>query len=168
MLTPKPTSEPHDISVQIPPSGTRGAFFPRFPGWLAHRLNRMLANRYRRKGGTTIRGVQGVILETIGAKSGMPRQAVVGHVADGPDAWLIIASAGGAAHHPHWFFNLAKNPEATLEFGDGRRVAVRAETPVGADLDAAWETIGTVAPIYVGYRTKTDRDIPVIRLRAVD
>ncbi len=128
----------------------------------------MIANRYRRKGGQTIRGVPGVILETIGAKSGVPRQAVVGHVADGLDAWLIIASAGGAAHHPKWLFNLAKNPEATLEFGDGRRIAVRAESPVGADLDAAWETIGKVSPIDPGYRTKTDRDIPVIRLRAVD
>ena len=109
----------------------------------------------------------GVILETTGAKSGLPRQAVVGHVVDGPDAWLVIAAAGGAAQHPQWLFNLAKNPEATLEFGDGRRVAVRAETPAGADLDLAWDKIGKAAPIYVGYRTKTDRDIPVVRLRAI-
>lgn len=155
------------MSVKIPPRGSRGAFFPRPPGWLAKRLNRMLANRFRRKGGTTMGGVSGVILETMGAKSGAMRQAVVGHVVDGADAWLIVASAGGAAHHPQWFFNLAKNPVATLEFGDGRRVAVRAESPVGADLEAAWEKIASAAPIYVGYRSKTDRDIPVIRLRAV-
>ena len=155
------------MGVQIPPSGTRGTFFPRLPGRLAQRLNRMMANRYRRKGGTSVRGVPGVILETTGAKSGLPRQAVVGHVVDGPDAWLVIAAAGGAAQHPQWLFNLAKNPEATLEFGDGRRVPVRAETPAGADLDLAWDKIGKAAPIYVGYRTKTDRDIPVVRLRAI-
>ena len=114
-----------------------------------------------------MRGVPGVILETTGAKSGLPRQTVVGHVIDGPAAWLVIASAGGAAQHPQWLYNLAKNPEATLEFGDGRRVPVRAETPVGADLDLAWEKIGKDAPVYVGQRTKTDRDIPVIRLRAI-
>lgn len=113
-------------------------------------------------------GVPGVILETTGAKSGEPRQAVIGHVSEGPDAWLIVASAGGAAHHPQWFFNLARNPAATLEFADGRRVAVRAESPAGSDLDAAWETIAQAAPVYVGYRTKTDREIPVIRLRAVN
>ena len=39
------------MSVKVPPSGTRGAFFPRLPGWLATRLNRMVANQLRRKGG---------------------------------------------------------------------------------------------------------------------
>ena len=34
-------------------------------------------------------------------------------------------------------------------------------------LDLAWDKIGKAAPIYVGYRTKTDRDIPVVRLRAI-
>lgn len=154
------------MSVNVPPRGTRGAWFPRLPGWLAQRLNRMLANRFRRKGGSSVRGVPGVILETTGARSGELRQAILGHVPDGPDAWLIVASAGGAAQHPQWFHNLAKNPDATLEFGDGRRVAVRAESPAGADLDQAWERIAEAAPIYVGYRTKTDREIPVIRLRA--
>ena len=156
------------MSIQVPPRGTRGAFFPRLPSWLAKRLNRMLANRFRSKGGASMRGVPSVILETTGAQSGEPRQAIVGHVADGPDAWLIIASAGGASRHPQWFFNLAKDPGATLEFGDGRRVVVRAESPVGADLEAAWDNIAKAAPVYVGYKTKTDRSIPVIRLRAVD
>lgn len=155
------------MSLPIPPSGTRGGFFPRLPGWLAERLNRMMTNRFRRKGGSRIRGVPGVILETKGARSGALRQAVVGYVPDGGDAWLIIASAAGSARHPHWFFNLARNPAATLEFGDGRRVAVRAESPAGADLAAAWEKIAKAAPVYVGYRTKTDREIPVIRLRAI-
>ena len=155
------------MSVRIPPRGTRGARFPRLPGWLAQRLNRMIANRFRRKGGSAIRGVPSVILETTGAQSGAIRQAVLGHVPDGPDSWLIIASAAGAAHHPQWLFNLATNPEATLEFGDGRRVAVRAEMPEGADLEAAWDRIAKEAPVYVGYRSKTDREIPVIRLRSV-
>jgi len=127
----------------------------------------MLANRFRRKGGSTVRGVPSVILETTGAQSGELRQAIVGQVPDGPHGWLIVASAGGAARHPQWLYNLARNPEATLEFGDGRRVAVRADSPAGADLDEAWEKISKAAPIYVGYRTKTDREIPVIRLRAV-
>jgi len=130
-------------------------------------MNKMMANRVRRKGGSTIRGVPAIILETTGAKSGELRQAVVGEIADGPNAWLIVASAGGAAHHPQWLHNLAANPDATLDFADGRRVRVRAETPTGADLDAAWQKIAKEAPIYTGYKTKTDREIPVIRLRAV-
>jgi deazaflavin-dependent oxidoreductase (nitroreductase family) len=114
-----------------------------------------------------MRGIPSVILESTGAKSGETRQAVVGYVPDGADSWLIIASAGGAAHHPQWVYNLAKKPEATLDFGDGRRVAVRADSPTGPDLDQAWAKIEKTAPLYVRYRTKTDREIPVIRLRAV-
>ena len=156
------------MSVQIPPRGTHGVRFPRFPSWLATRMSRMMANRLRSKGGSSTRGVPNVVLETTGAQSGALREAVVGYVADGPDAWLIIASAAGAAYHPQWLYNLAKNPDATLDFGAGRRVAVRAETPSGPDLEAAWAKIAESAPVYVGYRTKTDREIPIIRLRAVD
>jgi deazaflavin-dependent oxidoreductase (nitroreductase family) len=155
------------MSVQVPPTGTRGAFFPKLPGWLATRLNRMMANRVRRKGGGSMRGIPSVILESTGAKSGEMRQAVVGYVPDGADGWYIIASAGGAARHPQWVYNLAKTPEATLDFGDGRRVAVRAETPAGADLADAWATINKATPVYERYLTKTDRQIPVIRLKAI-
>ena len=154
------------MSVHVPPSGTRGAFFPKLPGWLARRLNGMMANRVRRKGGSSIRGIPSMILESTGAKSGETRQAVVGYVPEGADSWLIIASAGGAARHPQWVYNLAKKPEATIDFGDGRRIAVRAESPTGPDLDDAWAKIEKTAPLYVGYRTKTDREIPVIRLRS--
>jgi hypothetical protein len=33
------------------------------------------------------------------------------------------------------------------------------------DLDAAWARIGQQAPEFVGYRSKTDREIPVVRPR---
>lgn len=155
------------MSVQVPPSGTRGAFFPKLPGWLATRMNRMMASWVRRKGGGSMRGIPSVILESTGAKSGEVRQAVVGYIPNDTDGWFIVASAGGAAHHPQWIYNLAKTPEATLDFGDGRRVPVRAETPTGADLADAWATINKATPVYAGYLTKTDREIPVIRLRAI-
>lgn len=155
------------MAVRIPPPGTHGVWFPRLPGWLAQRMNRMMANRLRRSGGSTTRGVPNIVLETTGAQSGALRQAVIGEIPDGDDAWLIVASAAGTAHHPQWLYNLAKNPDATIDFGDGRRVAVHAESPTGPDLDAAWAKIAEAAPVYVGYRSKTDREIPVIRLRAV-
>ena len=82
-----------------------------------------------------------LILETRGARSGQTRQAIVGYLAEPPDAWLVIASSGGATWNPAWLHNLAKDPEATLDFGDGRRVDVRAESVEGSDLDAAWKRI---------------------------
>jgi deazaflavin-dependent oxidoreductase (nitroreductase family) len=76
-----------------------------------------------------------------------------------------MGSAGGANWNPAWVHNLAKDPEATVDFGDGRRVAVRAESVEGSDLEAAWKRIEAEAKQYSDYRTKTDRQIPVVRLR---
>ncbi|HEX2221883.1 MAG TPA: nitroreductase/quinone reductase family protein [Candidatus Limnocylindria bacterium] len=58
-----------------------------------------------------------------------------------------------------------RRPDATIEFGDGRRFAVRAESLEGEELEAARARIAVEAPEYVKYRSKTDRHIPVVRLR---
>ena len=151
------------MSVTVPPKGTRGAFFPRF---LARLGNAFVVRQFRRGGGARTRGgVHSLVLETQGAKSGQIRQAVLGYIEDRTDSWLVIASAVGASRHPAWLHNLAKQPEATVEFGDGARVQIRAESLEDADLARAWERIAVEAPEYVKYRSKTDRDIPVIRLR---
>jgi deazaflavin-dependent oxidoreductase (nitroreductase family) len=74
----------------------------------------------------------------------------------------------GAARHPAWLYNLARRPEATVEFPGGRRVDVVAETLEGEQLAAAWARIGVDAPEFAGYRSKTDRELPVVRLRQRD
>ena len=155
------------MTVRLPPRGTRGVPFPRFPSWLATFFSkRQLASFRRGGGGHTQGGQHTLMLETIGAKSGKPRIAMLGYVDESPTSWLVVASLAGAARHPSWLHNLAARPEATAEFGDGRRIAVRAETPEGPELDAAWQLIGAEAPEYVKYGSKTDREIPVVRLRA--
>jgi deazaflavin-dependent oxidoreductase (nitroreductase family) len=126
----------------------------------------MILRQYRHRGGAQTRGgLHAFALETTGAKSGQLRQAVVGYIEDGPGSWLVIASAVGAARHPAWFHNLAKRPEAALVFGDGRRVAVRAESLEGDELPTAWERVAAEASEYISYRSKTDREIPIVRLR---
>jgi deazaflavin-dependent oxidoreductase (nitroreductase family) len=124
-----------------------------------------MVRRFRGHGAQTRGGVPALLLETVGAKSGQPRHALLGYVEEGPGSWLVIASLGGAARHPSWLYNLARQPEATIEFEDGRRVSVRAETLEGAQLEDAWSRIAREAPEYVKYRSSTDRVIPVLRLR---
>jgi deazaflavin-dependent oxidoreductase (nitroreductase family) len=154
------------MSIKVPPGGTRGVPFPRFPGWLARRMSSMQLRAFHRsRGAKTGGGVHALILETVGAKTGEPRTAALGYLEEPPDSWLVIASLAGAARNPGWLYNLAKNPDATVEFGDGSRVPVRAETLDGEDLEAAWARIAVEAPEYAKYRTKTDREIPVVRLR---
>jgi deazaflavin-dependent oxidoreductase (nitroreductase family) len=154
------------MSVKIPPRGTRGVPFPKFPGFLATRMSRAQRSMFhRRHGGKTQGGLHALILETVGAKTGQPRTAMLGYIEESADSWLVIASLGGTARNPGWLYNLAATPQATVEFGDGTRVPVTAQTLEGPDLEPAWARIALDAPEYVKYRSKTDRDIPVVRLR---
>ena len=150
------------MSVKVPPKGTRGIPIPRF---MAGFGNRMILRQFRRGGHRTQGGIPTLLLETVGAKSGKLRQSALGYVENADGSWLVIASAAGAAHHPAWLYNLARHPEALIEFQDGQSIAVVAETLAGAELEQAWARLAKDAPEYVSYRSKTDREIPVVRLR---
>lgn len=112
----------------------------------------------------TAGGIHAFVLETTGAKTGLQRHAVLGYLEDGPDAWLVIASKGGAPSNPAWVHNLAAYPEATVVLADGHRVPVSAERLEGADLDRAWERLADEAPEFPAYRSKVAREIPIFRL----
>ena len=112
----------------------------------------------------TAGGLHAFVVETTGKRSGSTRRAILGYLEDGPEAWLIIGSKGGAPTNPQWVYNMAANTAATVVLPDGTRVPVRTERLDGEDLERAWERIATEAPEYVGYRSRTKRPIPVIRL----
>lgn len=149
------------MTVRVPRSGTRGLRLPRI---LARVGNRMILRKFRRGGARTQGGIPTLLLETVGARSGQPRQAVLGFLPDGADAWIVIASLAGATRNPAWLHNLAHQPEATIVTEDGIRIAVRAETLDGAELEAAWERIAHDAPEYAKYRSTTDREMAIVRL----
>ena len=150
------------MSVRVPPSGSRG---PRYPRVGLRLGNRMMLRQFRKGRGRTRGGIDTLMLETVGSKSGQRRQSVLGSLTEGDDAWLVIAALAGARRHPSWLYNLAVQPDVAIEFKDGRRVDVHAETLEGDDLAAAWERIGREAPEFPTYRTQTDRELPVVRLR---
>ena len=131
-------------------------------------LNVQIA-RYRRTAGPTppvMMGFPVVLLTTTGAKTGHEHTTVLGGFADGDDAWLVVASKSGASTHPHWFINLAKNPDRVwLEVGN-RKLRVVPDLLEGASREAALAKIAAIAPRYGEYPKKTDREIPVVRLRA--
>lgn len=150
------------MSVKVPSGGTKGLRLPRF---LARIGNRMMLRRFRGGGVRTQGGIDTLLLETVGARTGQPRQSVLGYLPEGEDAWIVIAALAGAARNPAWLHNLAAHPDATVRFPDGPPIAVHAETLEGADLDAAWKRLEREAPEFPKYRTKTDREIAIVRLR---
>jgi hypothetical protein len=56
--------------------------------------------QFRRGRGRTSGGIDTLMLETVGVKSGERRRSVLGYLVEGDDAWLVIAALAGAARHP--------------------------------------------------------------------
>jgi deazaflavin-dependent oxidoreductase (nitroreductase family) len=153
------------MSVELKRRGTRGQSMPGGPmravflamSRLAHRLG--LAKR--------MDGQPVAMVTTKGARSGQLRSAPIMAFPEGDDSWLVVASDAGAAGHPAWAVNMAHNPEDVWLEVDGRRVKVSPASLSGDDREAAWKSIVERSSRFAGYQSKTDREIPVIRLRAV-
>jgi len=104
-----------------------------------------------------------MVLTTTGAKSGEPRTAVVTFTRDG-DAYVVVGSKSGEPEDPAWFTNLVANPVVTVE-ADGRTFQASATVAEGADHDTRWDRHVAEHPQFGGYPSKTDRIIPVARLK---
>src|SRR4051812_22316485 len=150
--------------------------------------------RHHRRNGDQFRGRAVLYLTTVGARTGTERQSAVGYEPDGEGAWLVVASFGGAAHHPGWYHNIAAHPDRVwIEVG-GRRHRVQPEQLEGQRRAGgrgqiiasppslggaqgkndpgrpglrraeAWAQIIASRPSMAGYQEKTDRVLPVLRL----
>ena len=126
------------MATQIPPRGTRGA--KGLPSGVVARAVMGVARRVHRLTGSKMGGRPLLYLTTIGAKSGERRTAVVMPFPDGPDAWMIVASRGGTADHPAWYYNLVKHPDRVeIEIGgpqDGGHAANAHRRGAGGRLGA--------------------------------
>ena len=113
--------------------------------------------------GGTMMGNPVAQLTTTGRKSGQQRSTMLFAYPDGDD-YIVVASNGGTATAPAWLLNLQADPSARLKVG-------RDEWDVQAhvmDLDEKAEWWPRVTKRYSGYESyqrKTDRDIPLVRLR---
>jgi len=107
-----------------------------------------------------------LLIETVGAKSGVPRRNGVIYFHDG-DRLILVASNAGRPWHPSWFHNARANPEVQL---NGRPFYAEV---VEGEVDRArlWEMGDRVFPPFARYResaAKADRTIPILRLSAAD
>lgn len=148
--------------VRKTPGGTYGARLPAPPGWLAQFLSRVMIKLHRRKG-DRFQDMDLLYLTTTGAKSGAKRQTPVTYVRDG-DAWLIVASWAGAAHHPAWYHNIAAHPDQVVIEVGGTEFRVEPEQLEGEARAQAWHRLTEAVPRFATYETKTDRMMPVLRL----
>ncbi len=131
--------------------------------WMQQRMNARM-NRKIRRGRGTLMGMDVLILNTVGRRSGETRETPVAWFADGADGRLIVASGGGS-QHPDWYANLmAHSDRASIELPGGDAVPVTPHRLDGADREQAWQHITAAQPRYAKYQSKSDREYPVIRL----
>jgi len=134
---------------------------PRMPGPLMQFFNDAIFFVFR---GRPFSGLRLLRLTTIGARSSQPRRSTLGYFAESDKSWVIIGSAAGAAKHPGWVYNLAKHPDQVWVELDRQKIKVRPETLKGEERAEMWRRIVQAAPNYKSYETKTDREIPLVRL----
>lgn len=107
-------------------------------------------------------GTTCLLLTTTGAKTGEPRIAPLIYEPYG-DAYLVVASKGGAPQPPAWYVNLRRNPDVEVQI-KGEKFAARARDAGPDEKPDMWKTMTKVWPDYDKYQEKTDREIPVVVL----
>ena len=103
-----------------------------------------------------------LLLDHVGARSGVERTTPLVYVEDG-DALVLVASKGGYPKNPAWFHNLRAHPDATVQVGSQRR-AVRARVASPSERARLWPKAVAVYGGYAGYQERTDREIPLVIL----
>ena len=103
-----------------------------------------------------------LLIDHVGAKSGIRRTTPLAYVPDGRDV-VLIASKGGHPKHPAWFHNLRANPDATIQVGSERR-PVRARVANPEERARLWPKVVAAYRGYSGYQQRTEREIPLVIL----
>ncbi|HEY7150197.1 MAG TPA: nitroreductase family deazaflavin-dependent oxidoreductase [Solirubrobacterales bacterium] len=103
-----------------------------------------------------------LLLDHIGAKSGIERTSPLVYVEDGDDL-VLVASKGGYPKNPAWFHNLRAHPETTVQVGSERR-AVRARVATPTERARLWPKAVSAYAGYAGYQERTGREIPLVIL----
>ena len=108
-----------------------------------------------------------ILVHHVGARSGTERVTPLGCFPQPDGRYAIVASNGGAATHPAWYYNLKANPRITVEVGT-ETVVVLAEELDDAAHAELWPRLVAQAPQLAQHEARTARQIPVFMLTRQD
>jgi deazaflavin-dependent oxidoreductase (nitroreductase family) len=101
-----------------------------------------------------------LLLATTGKRSGEPRTVPLIYTkTDG--GYVVIASRGGSAQHPDWYFNLDADPNVTIRVATDVFDA-KARTAGPDERDTLWQQMAEIYPPYNDYQARAGRQIPVV------
>jgi F420H(2)-dependent quinone reductase len=103
-----------------------------------------------------------VVVTCRGAKTGKLRKVPLMRV-EHDGVYAAVASLGGSANNPVWYYNLLADPH--VEVRDAAHVVdMTAREVHGQERALWWDRAVAAFPTYAEYQTKTDREIPVFVL----
>lgn len=140
--------------------------FRRFATTVLPSLERIVSRITRGRVQLTAFLVPSLVLHTIGAKSGEPRDAPLMYTADGHGRALVAGTNWAGAKHPAWTANLLAHPDAEITVR-GRRMAVRASLVPEDERDAAWAIMEAQWPDYREYERDSGRTARIFVLQPV-
>jgi F420H(2)-dependent quinone reductase len=138
----------------------KGEYAPGTSAWA-----RKQAEAYEASHGSksaTLSGKPIIVLTSVGARTGKLRKTALMRV-EHDGTYAVVASRGGAATNPVWYYNLKKHPQVELHDGATTR-DYRAREVSGDEKATWWERAVEVWPAYDDYQRKTTRQIPVFVL----
>ena len=114
-----------------------------------------------REGNTLLdTGLTVVIVTNRGSKSGKVRKMPLMRVEHGGQ-YALVASKGGAAEHPLWYYNLKSHPDEVAIQDGPEPFDVTVREVDGPERDRWWERAVATYPPYAEYQEKTSRRIPI-------
>ena len=132
------------------------------PDWVKEHIDRYLESNG--EDGHIWNGVPTLLLTTTGRRTGKARTTplIYGKV-EGEETYVIVASRGGATHHPSLYLNLVETPSVTLRVG-AEVFDATAHTASLEEKPPLWNMMAEIWPQYDDYQAKTERVIPVVVL----
>jgi deazaflavin-dependent oxidoreductase (nitroreductase family) len=103
-----------------------------------------------------------LLLDHVGARSGVKRTSPLVYVHDGDD-YVVIASKGGYPKHPAWYHNLMAHPDTTIQVG-ARHLDVHARVATPEERPRLWARAVETYGGYTSYQQRAGREIPLVVL----
>jgi deazaflavin-dependent oxidoreductase (nitroreductase family) len=106
-----------------------------------------------------------LLLKYVGRKSGktMITPLIYGDI--GGEV-VIVASKGGADHHPAWYLNVKDSKDLSFQIAT-QAYRARWREPQGAERALVWDFMVGVFPPYKAYQASTTREIPLVMMSVI-
>ncbi len=101
-----------------------------------------------------------LLLCVVGRKSGKTRINPLIYGDTGGEV-VIVASKGGADHHPAWYLNIKESKEVCFQIAT-QAFRGRWREPQAAERAKVWEFMVGIFPPYQKYQASTRREIPLV------